>query len=81
MFGPCMCGDYMCPSCGPAQGYDPQFELIVEKLSDRLEAFLEGIVKLDGPQMDSLLELIAGKVADILDTQQQERIADEHFPE
>ena len=20
MFGPCMCGDFCCPSCGPAQG-------------------------------------------------------------
>ena len=20
-FGPCMCGAYDCPSCGPAQGY------------------------------------------------------------
>lgn len=23
MIGPCMCGDPYCPSCGPAQGYDP----------------------------------------------------------
>ena len=26
----CLCGDYMCPSCGPAQGYDPAFEKFFE---------------------------------------------------
>lgn len=26
----CMCGDTMCPSCGPAQGYDPDQELVAE---------------------------------------------------
>ena len=30
MKGPCMCGDTACPSCGPAQGYDLQFEKVVE---------------------------------------------------
>jgi len=30
----CMCGDTMCPSCGPAQGYDPRAELISEWLCD-----------------------------------------------
>lgn len=28
----CMCGDMMCPSCGPAQGYDPDFETACEWL-------------------------------------------------
>lgn len=31
---PCMCGDYLCPSCGPAMGYDPTFELICEWLGE-----------------------------------------------
>lgn len=25
---PCLCGDTNCPSCGPAQGYDPAFETV-----------------------------------------------------
>ena len=29
---PCMCGDTACPSCGPAQGYDPEFEKVCEWL-------------------------------------------------
>ena len=31
---PCMCGDIMCPSCGPAQGYDPAFEAVVEWMQE-----------------------------------------------
>ena len=34
MIGPCMCGDSACPSCGPAQGYDPAYELVVEFLCE-----------------------------------------------
>jgi hypothetical protein len=30
-----MCGDYMCPSCGPAQGYNPTYELIFEWLANK----------------------------------------------
>lgn len=29
---PCLCGDTNCPSCGPAQGYDPHAELVTEWL-------------------------------------------------
>lgn len=76
MFGPCMCGDYMCPSCGPAQGYDPQHEALreqlCEQLSGRLESFLKGIVTTYGPQLDDILETIADKVAKILEAQQAE---------
>jgi len=39
-FGPCMCGDTQCPSCGPAQGYNPELELVtdyLEFLSDKHE--------------------------------------------
>lgn len=28
----CMCGDTNCPSCGPAQGYNPAFEAVCEWL-------------------------------------------------
>lgn len=38
---PCMCGDSMCPTCGPDQGYDPQVievsEWIVDCLYERLK--------------------------------------------
>ena len=26
----CMCGDTNCPSCGPAQGFNPEFERVCE---------------------------------------------------
>lgn len=42
----CMCGDVMCPSCGPAQGFDPAFETVVE--------WLEFCVLADMPQAISV---------------------------
>jgi hypothetical protein len=33
-----MCGDTNCPSCGPAQGYDPAFELVCEWIGEVLLA-------------------------------------------
>jgi hypothetical protein len=30
-----MCGDTMCGSCGPAQGYNPEFERAVETLCEK----------------------------------------------
>lgn len=30
----CMCGDTGCPSCGPAQGYNPEYELACEWISE-----------------------------------------------
>ncbi len=27
---PCMCGDTACPSCGPAQGFDPVREMVFD---------------------------------------------------
>ena len=34
MNGRCMCGDPYCPSCGPAQGYNPDEELVTEWLAE-----------------------------------------------
>lgn len=31
---PCLCGDTNCPSCGPAQGYNPEAELVCEWLTE-----------------------------------------------
>ena len=28
----CMCGDVYCPSCGPAQGFNPELEVVCEWL-------------------------------------------------
>jgi hypothetical protein len=56
-----MCGDTMCPSCGPAQGYDPVYEKMYETLSDRIEALCEGF-RLTEAQLDDLLEVICTKV-------------------
>ena len=73
--GPCMCGDIMCSSCGPAQGYDPKFEALRGKLYDRIPALLDGIV--DPIYYENLLEYISEKVADIL--ADQERIAEDNL--
>jgi len=63
---PCLCGDYMCPSCGPAQGYDPKFEALCEKLAERLPALVEGLGIKDGPSLDDLLETIATRISTML---------------
>lgn len=33
---PCMCGDLYCPSCGPAQGANPEFESVCEWIAGKL---------------------------------------------
>ena len=40
---PCMCGDTMCPSCGPAQGHDPAFMTVCE--------WMEEVVLCDFPEV------------------------------
>ena len=35
MTGPCLCGDTACPSCGPAQGYDPAWERLEEEMCEK----------------------------------------------
>ena len=50
---PCMCGDTMCPSCGPAQGYDPGLEAVCDRI-------IEAIPEIeDLPNSEILLEKIA----------------------
>jgi hypothetical protein len=36
-----MCGDTNCPSCGPAQGYDPQLEEAIETFTEETFEFIE----------------------------------------
>jgi hypothetical protein len=38
--GPCLCGDPYCPSCGPAQGYNPERMKAEEALFEELQALL-----------------------------------------
>jgi hypothetical protein len=40
-----MCGDTNCPSCGPAQGFDPQCERLSEWVS---EVLLAAVPDVDG---------------------------------
>ncbi len=42
--GPCMCGDLNCPSCGPAQGYNPDFEVVCEYLAEVVLADFHPVV-------------------------------------
>jgi hypothetical protein len=71
----CMCGDVLCPSCGPAQGYHPQFEALCDTLGDRLGAFFDGI-PLSPKEQQKIFEMILEKVADILAEQDQQVDAD-----
>lgn len=34
MIGPCMCGDIACPSCGPAQGFNPVEQMVQEWIGE-----------------------------------------------
>jgi len=61
----------MCPSCGPAQGYDSKFEALCETLGDRVGTFFEGI-GLSAKEQDSIFEVILEKVSDILAKHEQE---------
>jgi len=46
-FGPCMCGDTGCPSCGPAQGYDPVHEQVCEWIQETLLAGFPEVINVD----------------------------------
>ena len=41
--GPCICGDTACPSCGPAQGYDPILEKLYDRIGERWPRVVEAI--------------------------------------
>jgi hypothetical protein len=57
--GPCLCGDTMCPSCGPAQGYDPHFEQFCETYCETVDAFCIALAeKIPGVNSDELSENI-----------------------
>lgn len=58
-YGPCLCGDTMCPSCGPAQGYDPHFEQFYEAYCETVDAFCIALAeKIKGVNSDDLCENI-----------------------
>lgn len=42
--GPCMCGDTACPSCGPAQGANPEFEMVCEWLQEVVLADMAHVI-------------------------------------
>jgi len=43
----CMCGDTNCPSCGPAQGFNPEFEVVCEWLDEVLLKDLHPVLNID----------------------------------
>jgi hypothetical protein len=62
----CYCGDTSCPSCGPAQGFDPAFERVCEwldfVLADNLEALDLYDVDGDPAWIDWIVEAIADAI-------------------
>jgi hypothetical protein len=55
----CMCGDTQCPSCGPAQGYDPQFERFCDAYCETVDSFcIAFAAKIPGVNSDELCENI-----------------------
>lgn len=75
MNGPCLCGDYMCPSCGPAQGYDPRYEALYDKVSEELPKFLETIAsytsgKFTESHIADLVETVTTRISTMLAAQE-----------
>lgn len=54
----CMCGDYMCGSCGPAQGFDPRFEKFFEEFCETSEKAKEIYAGAQDPDSDETLDLV-----------------------
>jgi hypothetical protein len=67
--GPCLCGDTNCPSCGPAQGADPNFDMVVEWFAEVIladyPAFIDPLA-LAEDLVDRLGRKCAGPVAELL---------------
>lgn len=69
----CLCGDIACPSCGPAQGFDPGHEAMCESIASALP---EGLVDVleeagwedeDGDAYEHIVELVVRARQDALD--------------
>lgn len=41
MTGPCLCGDPYCPSCGPAQGFDPDWMRFLDGLGEKFQWLMD----------------------------------------
>ncbi len=48
---PCLCGDTACPSCGPAQGFDPRLEAFWDKAFEKWPELQDAV---EGPLMSYL---------------------------
>lgn len=59
---PCMCGDAMCPSCGPAQGYNLKFEAAIDDIIERCPALEDN---------EDAQEQVANYVFDLLEAQRE----------
>ena len=63
----CMCGDTNCPSCGPAQGYDPATETVCDwVLSVLLDGFPDGFD----------LDWLSGEITDRIGRRAPQEVAD-----
>ena len=71
---PCMCGDTMCPSCGPAQGYDPKFDRFCEWLENDVLANFNELIDITALAEELANRLLAQPeyVKDCLWTRQRE---------
>ena len=61
--GPCMCGDTQCPSCGPAQGYNAEFERVCDDLCEACPSLVDdesGCEALASMMRDRQNELVWG---------------------
>ena len=62
--GPCLCGDTACPSCGPAQGHDPIYEMVIEFLGELF--FPDDADEVELPTTETaFLEFVADNLARI----------------
>jgi hypothetical protein len=68
----CLCGDIACPSCGPAQGFDPQAEAMAEAIVTALPQGLVDVLEEaqwedeDGDAYDHIVALVEKSRQDAL---------------
>lgn len=85
----CMCGDLACPSCGPAQGADPEKEKVLEWLLFDLLLNLSDVISEDwladqlidrlGRQPQPLVDAIQARADEWCREQQKQKEQDERL--
>ncbi len=66
---PCMCGDTNCPSCGPAQGHNPESELVAEWLASFVDDPKEWDQLLNDRDVAGIFDKLLGYIEETAETE------------